>query len=114
MQVGPPCSDDHFGWDRVNRTFQVSLFPAVGYTVGLQGHKGIGASGTFPAATLSWISVLPCACQCVWALKSKASGVESCLVSTGTEEHLTQEIISSIPSLGRAAIIWGGGHWGCF
>lgn len=54
MQVDPPCSDNHFfEWDRVNKIFQVSFFPGVGYNVHLHGHKGIGASRAFPAARLS-------------------------------------------------------------
>lgn len=29
MQVDPPCSDNHFEWDRVNKIFQISLFLGV-------------------------------------------------------------------------------------
>lgn len=108
MQVVLPCSDNHFGWDRVNKIFQVSLFPAGGYTVGLQGHKGIGASGAFPAATLSLdFSFAMCISVCVGCkIQSIRNRVLSAQQAQAQKENLTQEIISSFPSLARAVILW--------
>lgn len=104
MQVVPPCSDNHFGWDRDNQVFQVSLFPAVGCTIGLQGHRGIGASGAFPAATLSLDFSFPmCISVCVGC---KIQSIRNRVLSAqqAQKEYLTQEIISSFPSLARAVL----------
>lgn len=116
MQVNPSCSDNHFEWDRVNKIFQVSLFPDVGYTVHLHGHKGIGASRAFPAGTLSLgFTFAMYNLVCVgFKIQSIRNGVLFGQQAQAQEEHLIQGIISSIPSLARAVIIWNCGHWGVF
>lgn len=101
MQVDPTCSDNHFGWDRVNKIFKAAFCHVQVTTFICTDTKELGHQEHFLLAHCPQTSVLPHIIQCAWAVKSKASGMESDLVIRHRQkEH------PIIPNHARAMLIW--------